>query len=207
MSNIAVLTLYYDNYQSLADLVIPNWKKYCELHNYSLIFHVGGYGPGQIGFQKIQFLYDKMFVQNEIDSALVLDLDIIFTNFNYKIEDFTDNLHCLFITKDVNGENCGSFIFNKTEKSKEVLEYILSFRDKLPNEQSVLYCHQNDLLKNNIKILEHPSINSYDYNLYPEFKDHSLTNGGQWNKNHFIFHAPGLKLEQRLDIFKSKLTT
>jgi hypothetical protein len=58
-----------------------------------------------------------------------------------------------------------------------------------------------------IKILEHPSINSYDYNLYPEFKDHSLTNGGQWNKNHFIFHAPGLKLEQRLDIFKSKLTT
>lgn len=201
----AVITLFHSNYQSLADLVMPNWNKYCNYNNYNLICHVGEYGPGQIGFQKIRFLYDQMFVENKTDLALMLDLDILFTNFNIKIENYIDNKHSYFVTTDIHFINNGSFILCKTPAAQEILQYILSFSNSMPNEQDVLKNNINseNLLKNNIKILENPSINSLDYSIYPEFVEYAKTEKGQWQPNHLLVHFPGKNLNDRINIINN----
>lgn len=207
MEKIGILTAFLENYKSLEDIVIPNWQQYCNKYGYLLLKHVGEYGGGPLGFQKLRYLYDSMFVKNEIDLALVLDLDILITNFTIRIEDWINSDKSYFVSKDVNGFNNGSFIFQKTAQSKELLEFILSFANSYSNEQDVLkdLYESNELLNKNVCVLPQPSINSLNYNHYPEYKQHTATDLGQWQKGHYLLHLPGMRLEQRINIFKDLL--
>ena len=202
---IALLTLYFENYQPLADVVLPNWRSYCARHGYELIVHCGEYVRGcPIGFQKVGYAYERMFnTPNDLDAVAVLDLDLVITNPSVKIESFIDEVHDYFVTADVNGLNNGAFIVKKNEGGKQILQYILGNKHLCNNEQDMLKYHLDEpVLKDRLKIVPHPSFNSYWYDLYPEHGE-SAKISGIWEPGHFILHLPGLRLETRLELLSS----
>ena len=199
----AVVSLYHQNYQSLHDLVLPNWREYTARHGYGLYVHCGEMGPGAIGFQKMRYVYDLMFVRREVDLALVVDLDLIFTNLTRRVEEFTDFSADYFVTKDTNGINNGSFIIRASAASHWLLSHMIEAHKTLTNEQDVLKINEPGLLQQRlITIVPHPAFNSLEYALYPEWGDPSVI-PGQWQCGHFILHMPGCSLAQRLEMLGS----
>lgn len=208
----SLLTLYYDNYNSLAELVLPNWMEYCKRHGYDLITHVGDYGYSHdipIGFHKIKLLYDVLFASlNPPDVVWCLDLDVLITNQDISIDTFVCQHpnKSYFVCNDVNGLNNGSFIVRRNNATKEILEFMLRNEERRQNEQDTLkFNWRSRTFASHIQILEHPAINSLRYDLYAEHRHHAAARLDQWKPDHFVLHLPGMNLNRRLDIFSKIL--
>ena len=208
---IDLLTLYYPNYSSLGDCVLSNWIEYCNKHGYGLNAYIGHYGFDAsipLGFHKTKFVYDQLFNNPDApDAALVLDLDIMITNMEIQVGAFLGghpNAN-MILTADVNGVNSGSYVIRRNDGAKQLLEYMLGDISNFTCEQNTIKERpDNQIVKDNVEVLEHPSINSYLYESYPEFSHHAATNPGQWKPGHFLLHLPGMSLERRLGIFQSE---
>lgn len=197
---VCILILYTEGWSNIAKIVLPNAKEYCQRHGYALdaIMHREPY-PLNFGYSKLTEI--KRLLKN-FDIVWSLDLDTLITNHCYKVEDFIDFLedYDFFITKDVNGINGGSFIVKKSDWSIPFLDLLYSLKGEegMHCEQDAInYYYKN--YKDKIKILPHPSINSYKYELYPEF-EYGID--GQWMEGDFVLHLPGLSIEKRIEILK-----
>lgn len=203
---IVLITLYFDNYQFLADITLPNWREYCQRHGYDLVAHCGTMWDKElpIGFQKTALAYETLFQQkNDWEAAFVIDLDILITNMTRKVEEFIDADHDYFVTTGFNGLCNGSFIIKKNQASKNILEYMLTNKYNHSNEQDTLKYHLDEsVLKNRIKLFPYHSFNSMMLDLYPE---HGVPTRerGNWEPGDFILHLPGTTKETRLNIFQS----
>lgn len=207
---IGLLTAYYENYKSLANLVVPNLQGYCMKQGYGLYNYILPEEGAHYSFKRMEMLR-KLFDYHKIDVILCTDIDILITNYNIKIESFLDDKHDFFITKDVNGINAGNFIIRNTEWSRSFLDFILSKKDSFSNDQNVLESIKDDIFwKPKIKILPHPSINSYHYHEYGEnwgvIGDRKIERPteeeGDWQAGNFLLHLPGIPLEKRIEILK-----
>jgi len=197
---IALVTFYHSNYATLADLVLPNMRAYCERHGYSFLPQCDGYGDGPIGFQKMRYL-KELLARDAFDAALVTDLDVLITNPDRRIEEFFDDSGDYFVTKDVNGINNGSFIIRNTPWARGFVDFIISYGG--PNEQNVLKDNEGRFVEERLRIIPHPSINSYPHRLYPEWADTPFPN--DWKEGDFLMHLPGKHLDERLQIFQGLL--
>jgi hypothetical protein len=59
--------------------------------------------------------------------------------------------------------------------------------------------------KSPIKIVGHPSFNSFDYSLYPEHSHITKREDGNWHEGDLLLHLPGISMEQREKILKEKI--
>lgn len=209
---VVVLSVYWSNYQPLADLVLPNISSYCNRHGYELVtICKGGQFQSNSGFEKIKVIRE-LFEEGNIDLIWCPDLDIIVTNPEIKLESFLEERKDFYICEDINGLNSGSTIWRNTQWSKDFLDYILSEQNKYPNEQEIIQT-QFYFIKYQAKILGHPSINSIAYDYYlPTYgsikgtqKEIPTERQGNWNKNHLCLHLPGFPLTRRVEIFKKIL--
>lgn len=187
----AVYIYYTPSWQELADIVLPGVREYCERHDYALNIIKADYGtPGyykMIGLQPMLKHYDLVWL---------LDLDTLITNQSIPFMQFVDNQHDIFITKDINGINAGSWIIRNTIASHAFVDAVINDFDA-PEEQTVMKRYL-DMVK--IKYLPQRSINSYCYDLYEmEYED------GEWQPQDLLLHLPGLQLQQRIDIFKAMI--
>jgi hypothetical protein len=208
---IAILTVYTDNYLPLAEIVLPNLKKYCNKHGYEL--HAENITGTQMyfGYKKIECLFGLLGAFS-VDAVLCLDMDTLITNHNIKVESFIDDKHDFYITKDVNGINAGSFIIKNSDWSIEYLRDIFESQEKFECEQNAIVYWMDTLYKykKKIKILDHPSINSYLYDEYApgwgvigdKQIDKPTHEEGDWQKGDFLVHLPGMTLDRRIEIFK-----
>jgi hypothetical protein len=57
-----------------------------------------------------------------------------------------------------------------------------------------------------MKILPHPSLNSYPYEHYPEFKNVTHEQGN-WEEGDFLLHCPALPYEKRAEILRNAKIT
>ncbi len=193
--NSAIYIYYTPSWQPLADIVWPVLKQYCRKHNCINLF-----SPAK---QDDEWAFYKMHKLNNIlkytytDLIWVLDLDTLITNPEIKFTDFADNEHDIFITKDINGINAGSWIVRNTRASRDFVQKIVDNFSE-PHEQ-ILMNKYLDMVK--VKYLPHPSINSYMYEWYNEIE----TGLNDWRKDHLLLHLPGLGFEQRIKIFKNLL--
>lgn len=210
-----VLSVYYqetqghDNYQPLADIVIPNIRKYCRKHGYVDVVHKIPMIDTQYGFEKFKLIKQE-FERRDTDMLLCVDIDTLITNHTIKIENFTNKENDLYLTRDVNGINTGSFIIKNTKWSMLFIDTVIELSKTMPNEQvAVEYLigrDQNGSLR--IKTLGHPSINSYLYDEYaPEWGvigdkkiERPTHKQGDWQHGDFLVHLPGLPLHKRIDI-------
>ena len=205
MNRTAVLSLYHENYQPLADLVLPNWQRYCKTQGYALRVFRGHYGKGSIGYQKMRYLYDEMFVKSTTDLAWVIDLDVLITNHTRRIEEFLNGRDTYYLCLEPWAKiNHGSFIVVKSPSSKRLIEFILSHTEKWGDEQTVMNCEIFDKgtwPEHFIGLLPHPSINSFLAEIYVG-KERAKVCEANWKKGHFALHLIALPLNARIKIFR-----
>jgi len=195
----ALVSLYHENYQALGDVVLPNMQAYCDRHGYYLLVFKGECGSGPIGFQKMRYL--KALMNDGLELALVVDLDILISDLEKPFTDFIahDLDGSYFVTKDVNGINNGSFIIRKTGWSMHLLQFMLENMHMFTCEQNVLKELESQLIgPGQLKVLPHPSINQYLHDVYPEYVSVPFPNC--WKPGDFLLHLPGLHLDKRLAI-------
>lgn len=139
------------------------------------------------------------------DVAMIVDADVIITNFNYKIEDFFEFGNELFLA---DGANCGVMIVRKTFRgiTDVITEDIKA--GKFDCEQDAIGYLISTNKSWNVKILPHPCFNSYLSELYPEIPQPVTEEEGQWIEGKsFILHLPALPLEKRIEIMKNTKIT
>jgi hypothetical protein len=199
--NISLLSFYSPAWQPLADIILPNRQKYCEKHDYNCKIRIGPYANPNwyYAIDRLVFLYDQLLA-GDSDVIWILNIHAMIMNASIKIESFLDDEHDFFICKDIHGINAGSFICKNTEWTRSWLKMIIKealIINHCWHEQKVMQDNENDP---HIKILPHPSINSYYYDLY----NCPTTNDGQFHKGDFVLHLPGTSLDERIKIFTSE---
>jgi hypothetical protein len=195
----AVYIYYTPAWQELADIVLPKVSGYCKKYGYDIKVILNSEIIVNWSYYKMSWL---AFLIYDYDFIWVLDVDTLITNPEIPFTDFTDNEHDIFICKDINGINAGSWIIRNTEASRNFVSTIVNNFTE-PHEQILMnkYLH---MVK--VKYLPHPSINSYDYRLYNHFGlAVPAHDQGQWQPGDLLLHLPGLSLEKRIEVFKEMI--
>lgn len=202
--NIGVFTFYTPSFQALADVTLPNIRRYCDRHGYDLMAHCGGeFGASEmlIGLRKTGMACSLLPL---FDALFVIDIDVLITNHTIRLESFLDDEHIFFVAHDDNhGLNAGAYIIRNAGNGKAFLRHVLA-EPLEPGE-----CEQDAMRKvlaqplftGFCKVLPHPSINSYLYSEYRQIKSHEE---GQWQPGDFVLHLPGMTNERRIEIFTSE---
>lgn len=199
----SVITTVSHSWQELANLVLPVMQAYCNKNGYGLEIK---FIPSTFEFHKIRAILSALEKSNVV---FCLDLDTLITNHQIKFESFLDAEHDFYITQDINEINSGAIIAKNTLFVRGLLNYVLL--SGAENEQNGFKPHMNNP---EVKILPHPSINSYPYDEYaptwglipgrvPLFGigGKPTHEQGNWEPGDFIAHLPGLPLSRRIEIF------
>lgn len=193
-------TYYSPSYKAVADISLPNLSEYCARHGYYMWVE-------NIENDKWEYVKHEMFkelFEKGFDLIWYRDVDSIITNITIQITDFIDDKRDFFITEDVNELNGGSVILKNSEWGRWLNNMVLSNRDYYDNEQNVYNANRDMLMISGcIKILPHPSINSYDYSIYPELPNIRKREDGHHHEGDFVLHTPGAPMEVRLNTLKN----
>lgn len=199
---IAVLIPSTPDWIDIANITVENAAKYCGRHGYSLYHNV--FPQPNNGYKKISGALN--ILDSGFDAVWVLDADTLITNHTIRIERYLTSKKSFFITKDINGINCGSFVVKKSKWSISFLEWLLKCEGK-----EKMYCEQDAVnyymtlfpkeVDTHFLFLPHPSINSYLYELYPQYGEQTHEQG-QWEAGDFVLHLPGVGMDKRLEILK-----
>lgn len=194
--------MWGDNYRELAETTVPVMQHYCQKHGYGFHEILLGDNGNDYAFKKHE-AFKELFT-HDIDAILYLDVDCMITNVNTKVEDFIDEEHSFFITRDFNELNGGALIVKNDYYSVIFNEWVWQSRNDFENEQNAINFFIDKNLPTWVKILPHPSINSYQYSLYPECTSHvGKPELGDWFEGAFILHVPALPLEKRIEILSN----
>lgn len=205
---ICIQVLYTECWKELAKLVVPNVVNYCLKHGYSWNIQFIDVEPFD-AYEKIRQI-QKCFETEECEAVWSFDCDSLITNYTYKVEDFIDAEHDFFICKTVGvGINAGSFIIKKSEWAYKFLHYLLKCKgeEKMYGEQDAMNKYISEFPEETkIKYLSHPSINSFEMYLYPEFvDDYKGIENGVWKEGCYVLHLPGQKLQLRQSILENTI--
>ena len=196
--------MFSPSHQELADLTVPNLEEYCNRHRYTLKII-------EIENDKWEYEKHKWFKRRfeefpETDLIWYKDVDSIITNMSIPITDFIDDSSSFYLTKDFTELNGGSVIIKNTEVGRLFNQTVLENKDMFQNEQNFYNSMPMLMMGENImKPLKHPSINSYNYSLYPECKDYvGKEDLGDWvDGKSFVLHVPALQMKDRIEILKN----
>lgn len=193
---IVCCTYYSPSHKELADICLPNLFEYCSRHGYYMwVENIENDKWEYVKHETFKVLFEK-----EFDVIWYRDIDSVITNMSATITDFIDDEHDFFITKDFNELNGGSVIIKNNKFGRWFNSAILNLRGDFNNEQNCINgFYKFKKVANHIKVLSHPSINSYHYDLYPECKDCvGREDWGDWKEGNFVLHVPALSMEQRI---------
>lgn len=191
--------LYTDGWLDLAKVVVPNVVNYCRKHNYR--WAISRISEPYDGFTKLTGI-KNIFDNNDADIVWSLDCDTLITNYTIKVDSLLDDKYDAYFCNDYNGLNAGSFIIKNSNWSDIFLGYCLNLKglEKMYCEQDAIVGYIKDHpSETKIKILAHPSINSYLYENYPEIPTQSHEQGN-WKQGDLLLHLPGINNEKRLSI-------
>ncbi len=200
---VAVTTFYTQDYEELADIIIPNLQKYCLRHGYHL--DILKTENGHYHFVKTKQARDLL---EKYDIVVAIELDVMITNHSIKIEDWLDEQNSMYITTDVNDANTGVIIIRNTDLGKGLLDMVNKYENTFGDEQMVF---ENKRIKG-VKYCEQPCFNSVPYEYYApsygyigykegEVREMPTESMGAWKPTHFCAHLPGMTLERRIEIF------
>ena len=218
--NIALINLYNDKYQSMADLTGPSKVEYCKKHGYTFLERVNNFIPDiPVGYQKCFWLADLMIEHPEIEWFLHLGTDCLITNHTIKLESVIDNNYHFMVTKDDTGINGENFFIRNTVEGREYIERLKEIHPIWKTEEGNMRDDENNPKWRSItKYLSQSTINSYDHQWYPHKTTKVDQLGGKlgWEKGSFVLHAitgylPGRVLGEpfvydwKMNILKSHL--
>lgn len=199
---IGVVSGWDNDLQPLADLTWPNKQEYCKLRGYTadrVKLDRGGYWSKMLALTDLMPMYDLI---------LLADLDALVMDFTRTIESVIGGVSKetdLIFTHDANGINMGISFWRCTDWSyrfaRKMIEPPGTMR--FPHEQPAVAQHLYSEPKDKWHCAPQRAFNSYRYELYPQvrrpFPD------GQYQPGDFIFHVPGLPLDQKIAVLKEML--
>lgn len=196
-----------ENYQELADLLLPNRDRYCAAHGYTHIKHAGPYFDSSLYYavQRLHLLLDLMNGPNATEFYWVLNIQSIITNPSVRLESFVDETHDFWAHGDINAKiNTGSFIVRNSEWGRLWIRFLIEDVKThshcwFENQSVIRHCESSPW-REKIKIMPHPGLNSY---LYAQLYNRPDCPPGQWYEGDFVLSLPGLDLAQRLSIVRS----
>jgi len=200
---VVVCTEYGDNYKEIAEITGFVMKEYCERHGYSFV-EIKLEDGNNYAYKKHEAF--EQIMKSDVDLIWYLDADAIITNMKIPITDFVDDYYPVYITKDANELNGGSLIIKNNKAGRMFNEIVLQNRDMFPNEQNFYNSMPMLMFGPDImKILPHPSINSYRYDLYEHHPEYvGREDLGDWVAGKsFVLHTPGLPFEKRIEVLKN----
>lgn len=201
---LTLLTAYTPNndWDALAGLVLQNLTAYAERHGYALDVLRGGFGDPsmQYPFQKIAYVRDWMDRHADGDLLWVLDIDLLITNLTLPVASFLDETHHLFMGREINGMNSGSFILRTGSWAKSWCDEVLSmFGIATGENHAICLMHESSKWSDETKEVE--GINSIPYERYPTLG--AQLHHSQWKPGHLIYHLPGMTPQDRFSILSS----
>lgn len=204
--NIVVLTMFSKEYAEIAAFTLANQVEYCQRHGYKsdAIFLENGQDWPYKKHDRIK----ELFAQGA-NIVWYKDIDSIITNISTPITSFVYVCYSMFITKDVHEINGGSLVLKNDYEGRWLNDTILAQKEEFENEQNAINWLMGDPQFNQfVKVLPHPSINSYDYSLYEHYPDMvSKPELGDWQEGYLLLHTPGLSLDKRLEVLKNAKIT
>lgn len=199
--NICCFSMWGDNYAEIAAITQPVLQAYCGKHGYSyseLILEGTG---NDYAYKKHEYI--KELFKQDIDVVFYIDCDAIVTNLTIPVTNYLEDDYSFFATKDANEINTGVILIRNDKNGNWYNDYVLSRKNDYGNEQNIANAVEF-AFKDFMKIVPHPSFNSYDYSLYKEFSFIKDRNLGQWHEGDFVFHVPALSIENRIKQLKTK---
>lgn len=197
-NKLHIITGYTENIKQLSDLSYDSLQKYCSLHNINHTRYLITETDRPPSWYKVKLILSEF--QKGAEYVMWVDSDTTVINFDFNILDLLDESE-IYLSKDINGINCGIMIWKKSDISIEILNKVWSLTEFINHnwwEQAAfrsLYDINFNNLQNITKIINQHDLNSYDYNLYgmnyPE---------GQWSASSFLIHFPGLSNERRIQL-------
>lgn len=220
--NIAMITCHDDNYHDLAAVTVPIKESYCQKWGYDFIcktsdfFYPNTYNGVAsdllIGFEKLKMVLDVFEEKPHLDWIHWSGTDVLITNFNVRCENIIDDDYHVVVCFDANGMNVDSMFIRNSRIGRGLMRWILdnieTYRHHYWYEQQAMidFYFQAPLGKEIIKALPQRVMNSYIYDLYPEWRgrphiDHT-GHDGDWREGDFMLQLPGLPIQQRIDVMK-----
>ena len=207
--NIALLSYVDQNYFKLADITFLNKRQYCDKHGYNFF---GNIIPVKVcqGFTKIKYILTYLKNNPTIEWIFWNDADTIITNKKIQLDFIIaeqlilhdKKLLDFIFTKDQAALNCGNFFVKNTEHAQDFLFHLLKIMVKYISHP---WQEQQAIIDNLFQIdgyyiiTEQNLFNSYDLQYYSQFTD---TKGGQWIKDDFLIHFPGMALSKKIELAK-----
>lgn len=219
--NIAMITCYDQTYAELGNITSPNKQEYCQKLGYQFICKTDNFKypntsnnrPDQLmGFEKHHMILQLFDQDPTLDWIHWTGADLIVTNFNQRIENIIDDSYHMLVCFDANGMNVDSMLVKNSRVGRGLMQWVLDnieiYRYTDWHEQQALidFYFRHPLGRDIIKALPQRVMNSYDYNLYPEWQhrphmDHT-GNNGDWQLGDFMFQVPGLHVNQRIEVMQ-----
>lgn len=203
-TEVAIVSIFNEKHQALADETWTNKQEYAMKHSYSAIAKTADFSPEQVHFDKFLHILNVMNSSPNTEWVWWLDNDAMITNFDIRVEDLIDRDYHVIMGVDIASINTGSFLVRNSMQGRQWLEYILSKKGEYKNDkkwfeqQAVIdfYPKFQDLFK----IVPQRTLNSYDYRIYQVDGTDLLGYDGQWSKGDFVIHWPGLSNEIRVQL-------
>jgi len=214
--NICVTSYYTDNYQYLADIVVPKCQEYCNKHNYDYVIE----NISNCNFERHPVWYKIPLIQKlfkKYDTILYLDIDAAITRLDIKLESLIENNKYLYIAKDFNGINAGVMLLKKSDWLTSFFDQIWTIDIHDPiyaqhgiapqdvwhrtlTEQLAIISLLEKYGDQYVKWMSQKIFNAYIHSSYGV-----VNPDGEWDSSSFILHTPGTHPDQRLNIFKNCL--
>jgi len=201
---IAILTFHDSLYLPLAQLSLPNKKKYVQKNSYGLFVKEDGFG-NHFGWEKIRS-FIELIKRNEYDWIFWLGADAIITNFNIKLESIIDNNFHFIMATDSHGINSDSMLVRCSPESLAFFEEMILPKPEYLNhvefEQGVMRDLFHSSFPHLVKYVSQKTMNSYLYDYYihmDEYKERKdkFGNPGDWTEGDFVIHFPGITLYEK----------
>ena len=220
--NIAMITCHDENYHELASVTVPVKEAYCQKWGYEFVCRTSDFfynntyngNPSDllIGFEKLKMVLDVFEERPHLDWIHWSGTDVLITNYNVRLENIVDDDYHIVVCFDGNGMNVDSMLIKNSKVGRGLMRWILdnveNYRHHWWYEQQAMidFYFQDPLGKDIIKALPQRVMNSYIYDLYPEWRtkphiDHTGHNG-DWQEGDFMLQLPGLPTQQRIDVMK-----
>lgn len=192
--NIAMLTAFNQEQQSLAEWSIPNKQQYCARHGYRLIVCDKGFDASRPpAWSKIKFLKEHL---NSYEWVFWSDVDSLVMNGEFRLEEFIDEAYDLIISQEdlgvgVYNLNSGQMFFKNSPWSNRFLNEIYAqtqfLNDRLWENRALLHLWEREDLSAHIQVVTQRRFNSYLQN---------------YQTGDFMLHFPDLPNEKRAQLLR-----
>lgn len=208
---LCVATYATGGFAPICDITDPNKQEYCLRHGYGFERnHDESFNTGFPFFDRHRW-HRSLMSGGAWDWFYFLDADAIFTNLKLKLEDLIRPDDHLIFPIDAIMVQAGGFLARNSEPAGRFFSALIQ-RQAHPSQSDQIEMEAIiPQFREFVRIIPQRTLGSYDYAYYPHLGEkYALRqdrdgNDGQWQPGDFVFHCPGMTMEQKAETLRYHL--